>query len=48
MVPLEPFRFLLSPPVLEAALDLVADHVGDEHPLHDKLVALTSSALSAA
>lgn len=40
MVPLEPFRFLLAPSVLEVARDIAAEQLGDDHPLCTKLAAL--------
>lgn len=44
ILPLQPFEFLLAPPVLAAALTLVDEHLGEDHPLHAKLTRLSALA----
>jgi hypothetical protein len=44
LLPLAAFAFLREPMVLDAALALVEDQLGDEHPLHGKLSRLAARA----
>lgn len=42
LLPLQAFAFLREPLVIDAALALVSDQLGDEHPLHHKISRLAA------